>query len=99
MEIKGGVKELTSSRVKEPKRYQVVMLNDDFTTMEFVVNVLIDIFHKDELAAQTLMLKVHRSGQAVVGIYPYDIAVTKVKAALTRAREEGYPFRMKVEEA
>lgn len=99
MAVKSSTKERTNSKLKEPKHYNVVMWNDDFTTMEFVVEVLIDIFHKDEATAQTLMLNVHRKGQAVVGKYPYDIAVTKVNAALDRAKAQGFPFRMTVEEA
>ena len=88
-----------STRIKEPKRYLVVMHNDDFTTMEFVVEVLVDLFHKDEATAETIMLTVHLSGQAAVGEYPYDIAVTKVSAAMERAKAQGFPFRMSVEEA
>lgn len=92
-------KERTDNKVKEPKQYSVLMLNDDFTTMEFVVKILVEIFHKDELSAQTIMMNVHKKGKAVVGKYPYDIAVTKVNAALARAKAEGFPFRMTVEEA
>lgn len=99
MATQGAIKEQTKSRIKEPKQYNVLMHNDDFTTMEFVVAVLIDIFHKDEVTAQAIMLGVHRQGKAVVGKYPYDIAVTRVNAALTRAKAEGFPFRMTIEEA
>ncbi len=99
MAVQGAAKERTSSRVKEPKQFNVLMFNDDFTTMEFVVEVLVDIFHKDEITAQSIMMNVHKKGQAVVGRYPYDIAATKVNAALVRAKAEGFPFRMSVEEA
>ena len=99
MAVKDAVKEKTSSKVKEPRQYNVVMHNDDFTTMEFVVEVLVDIFHKDEVTAQAIMLGVHKRGKAVVGKYPYDIATTKVNAALSRAKAQGFPFRMTVEEA
>lgn len=99
MSAKGAAKERTDSRLKEPKQYNVIMINDDFTTMEFVVEVLVDVFHKDELTAQALMMNVHKNGQAVVGKYPYDIAVTKVRIALDKAKEQGFPFRMTVEEA
>lgn len=98
MATKGALKERTEIKIKEPKHYAVVMLNDDFTTMEFVVMVLIDIFHKDAVTAQALMLTVHKRGSAIVGRYPYDIAVTKVNTAIRLAREEGFPFRMLVEE-
>lgn len=98
MAVQNVTKERTDRKVREPKRYSVVMHNDDFTTMEFVVEILIDIFHKDELSAQSIMMNVHRNGKASVGTYPYDVAVTKVSMALSRAKEQGYPFRMTVEE-
>ena len=99
MGLQGQTKERTGSKTKEPKRYNVIMLNDDFTTMDFVVAILIDIFHKDQLTAETLMLEVHKKGKAVVGTYSYDVAVTKTRTAMKRARDEGFPFRMLVEEA
>ena len=99
MSTKSAFKERTKSKINEPKQYNVIMHNDDFTTMEFVVGVLIDIFHKDQISAQAIMMGVHKKGKAVVGKYPYDIAVTKVNAALSRAKAEGFPFRMTIEEA
>ena len=99
MSTQDAVKEKSKSKIKEPRQYNVVMHNDDFTTMEFVVEVLVDIFHKDEVTAQAIMLNVHKKGKAVVGKYPYDIASTKVNEALSRAKSQGYPFRMTVEEA
>ncbi len=86
------------SRVKEPKQYRVIMLNDDFTSMDFVVGILVDIFHKDPISAEQLMMQVHKGGRATVGVYPYDIAVTKTTMAMDRAKEQGFPFRMLVEE-
>lgn len=99
MSVQGETKEKTRINIREPKHYRVIMHNDDFTSMEFVVEILIDIFHKEEAEAERLMLMVHEGGQAAVGSYPYDIAVTKVQAAAERAKEEGFPFRMTVEEA
>ena len=99
MATKGATKEKTRSMLKEPRQYNVIMINDDFTTMEFVVSVLVDIFHKDPVSAEAIMMQVHKNGQAVVGKYPYDIAVSRVTSALARAKEEGFPFRMTVEEA
>lgn len=99
MSIQGETREKTRIDIREPRHYVVIMHNDDFTSMEFVVDILMDIFHKDETEAQRLMLMVHECGKAAVGTYPYDIAVTKVKAASARAKEEGFPFRMTVEEA
>lgn len=99
MSLQGETREKTRINLQEPKHYRVIMHNDDFTSMEFVVEILIDIFHKDETEAQRLMLMVHEIGKAAVGMYPYDIAVTKVQAATKRAKEENFPFRMTVEEA
>ncbi|MDE7253661.1 MAG: ATP-dependent Clp protease adaptor ClpS [Acetatifactor sp.] len=99
MSIQGETREKTRINIREPKHFRVIMHNDDFTTMDFVVGILIDIFHKDEAEAQRLMLMVHKSGRAAVGTYPYDIAVTKIQSAMSRAKEEGFPFRMTVEEA
>lgn len=99
MSIKGETREKTRIDIREPKRYQVIMHNDDFTSMEFVVEILMDIFHKNAMEAERLMLMVHESGKAAVGSYSYDIAVTKVQAATARAKEEGFPFRLTVEEA
>ena len=99
MAVQGETREKTRINIREPRHYRVVMHNDDFTPMDFVVDILIDIFHKGVPDAERLMLMVHESGRAAVGSYPYDIAVTKVQTAMARAREQGYPFRMTVEEA
>jgi len=97
MAAQGETKESTRIRIREPKQYKVIMHNDDFTTMDFVVDILRDIFHKDEMEAERLMLLVHEVGKAVVGSYPYDIAVSKVQTAAARAKAEGFPFRMSLE--
>ena len=99
MAVQGETREKTRINIREPKHYKVIMHNDDFTTMDFVVEILVDIFHKDILEAEKLMMMVHEKGKAAVGSYPYDIAVSKVQAAASRAKEEGFPFRMTVEEA
>ncbi len=98
MAVRGETREMIKSRIREPKRYQVIMHNDDYTTMEFVVEILISIFHKNEEEATMLMLSVHKSGKAVVGNYSYDIAVSKVRTATERAKAEGFPFRLTIEE-
>ncbi|MDE6888143.1 MAG: ATP-dependent Clp protease adaptor ClpS [Eubacterium sp.] len=99
MSLQGQTREFTKIKIREPKHYKVLMHNDDFTSMEFVVDILIGIFHKAQTEAERLMLLVHQSGQATVGTYPYDLAVSKVQAASERAKQEGFPFRMTVEEA
>ena len=96
MALQGETSEQIRERIREPKHYKVIMHNDDFTTMEFVVDILMSIFHKDE--AERLMMMVHEAGKASVGAYPYDIAVSKVQSAAARAKAEGFPFRMTIEE-
>ncbi|MBQ7582880.1 MAG: ATP-dependent Clp protease adaptor ClpS [Lachnospiraceae bacterium] len=98
MSVQNELREKTNDRIKEPAQYNVIMINDDFTTMDFVVMILIEIFKKDPATAEALMLTVHKAGRAVVGTYPYDVAVSKVSKALNRAKEQGFPFRMTVEE-
>lgn len=98
MPTQGETREKTRTDLQEPHHYNVIMHNDDFTSMEFVVEILIGIFHKEENEAERLMLLVHEQGRATVGSYPYDIAVTKVQTALMRAKQQGFPFRMTIEE-
>ena len=85
-------------KVKKPKDYKVVMHNDDFTTMEFVVNILMTVFKKDINTSNKIMMDVHKIGRGIVGVYPYDIAATKVAIALGMAKEEGFPFNITIEE-
>lgn len=76
-----------------PPDYTVTLYNDDYTTKEFVVDILEQIFHKNEADAVSLMEKVHSSGSAVVGVYTYDIAVTRAELTVETARENGFPLR------
>ena len=92
-----SIRERQRTNLQEPRRYKVIIHNDDFTTMELVVMVLKQVFFLSEEHAQALMLKVHHSSYAVVGIYTYDIAVSKAKKATNLARENGYPLRLTVE--
>lgn len=87
----------TKFKVKEPKMYHVIMYNDDFTPMDFVVEILMSVFNKSESEAFRLMYAIHRGTRAIVGTYVYDIAVTKADEAVKRAREAGYPFRVETE--
>lgn len=84
------------SRIKEPGKYNVIFHNDDFTPMEFVTLVLKHIFYKNDIDAESLMLKVHREGKAVVGTYSYDIAMSKASETMTLARRNGYPLNISV---
>ena len=88
------IREKENTNLREPRRYKVVLYNDDFTTMEFVVMLLMKVFNKNETEAETLMLQVHHSGQAVVGVYSLDIAATKVQKATQMADEAGFPLRI-----
>ena len=92
-----NVRERQRTGLREPRRYKVTIYNDDFTTMEFVVKVLMQVFFKSQTEAEQLMLKVHHSDKAVVGIYTYDMAVSKVQKATSMAREEGFPLRLTYE--
>ena len=89
-------KEKERIELREPRRFKVTIYNDDFTTMEFVVKVLTTVFYKSSVEAETLMLQVHKSNSAVVGIYSYDIAHSKVQKATRMARNEGFPLRLTV---
>ena len=84
---------------KEPDMYKVVLLNDDFTPREFVVEVLVQIFHKSASDAWRLMMSAHTGGKATVGLYTYDIANTKVAQVKQKAKKHGYPLSLVVEGA
>lgn len=98
MEPKIITREKSKVKVKKPKHYKVIMHNDDFTTMEFVVYILKTVFRKEMLEADKIMMDVHTKGRGVVGVYPYDIAVTKVSLSMQKAKEEGFPFKVTAEE-
>ena len=99
MSLQGEIQEKTRQKVSEPRLYHVIMHNDDFTPMDFVVLLLEQIFHKEEPEAVRLMYMVHRGGKAAVGTYPYDLAATKAQAGMSMGRAQGYPFRLTVEKA
>lgn len=82
----------------QPKMAKVIMLNDDYTTMEFVVMILVEIFRKNPQDAQQIMLQIHCENRGICGIYPYDIAHTKAKEARRRAKDAGFPLRILVED-
>ena len=92
-----ATKERQHTNLREPRRYKVTIYNDDFTTMEFVVKILTQVFFKSETKAEALMLQMHHSDKAVVGIYIYDVATSKVRKATNMAREEEFPLRLTVE--
>ncbi|MFC2330802.1 MAG: ATP-dependent Clp protease adaptor ClpS [Treponema sp.] len=80
-----------------PPECRVILFNDDFTTKDFVISVLVSIFNKSEYEAQAVMQAAHTNGNAVIGVYTYDIAVTRANAATVRARKYGFPLKIEVE--
>lgn len=90
--------EAERSKAKPPQQYKVVLLNDDYTTMEFVIEVLETIFGMNRERATQIMLKVHQEGSAVCGVYPRDIAETKVAQVAAFARQHEHPLRCVLEE-
>ena len=93
------LKERVETQKKEPELYQVVLLNDDYTTMEFVVNVLESVFQKSPAEAFQIMMHVHRNGRGIAGIYPWEVAETKVETVVSLARESGFPLKAVAEPA
>ncbi len=87
------VLERVPQKIKPPQMYQVVMLNDDFTPMEFVVVVIQEFFGKDRESATQIMLKIHLDGKGVCGVYTRDLAATKVDQVLDAARQAGHPLQ------
>ncbi len=85
-------------KVKYPKRYKVLLLNDDYTSMEFVIDVLITIFHKSYEQAHEIMLEIHEKTKGICGIYTHEIAETKVMQVHLKARDNGFPLRATMEE-
>jgi ATP-dependent Clp protease adaptor protein ClpS len=84
-------------RLDEPPLYRVLLLNDDYTTMDFVVEVLKSVFHKSEAEATRIMLNVHQQGAGLCGLYPLEIAESKVDAVEALARENGFPLKCTME--
>jgi ATP-dependent Clp protease adaptor protein ClpS len=93
------VAERKTLRTKPPRMYQVLMLNDDYTPMEFVVMVLQQYFQRDLETATLIMLKIHHEGKAVCGVYPKDVAATKVELVVAAARRVGHPLQCTMEAA
>lgn len=85
-------------KLDEPKKYKVLLLNDDFTSMDFVVQVLEGIFHRSQGDAFAIMLKIHKEGSGLCGVYPFDIAETKVAQVLSLAKKNRFPLRAVMEE-
>jgi ATP-dependent Clp protease adaptor protein ClpS len=87
----------TQTKTKKPSMYKVILLNDDYTPMEFVVELLKVVFHKPHAEATRIMLHVHQNGMGVAGVYPFEIAETKVKTVDELARENQFPLKCTME--
>ena len=87
------LQERVRTQKQEPELYQVLLLNDDYTTMEFVVNVLESVFEKSPAEAFQIMMNVHRNGRGLAGVYPWEVAETKVETVTSLARQAGFPLR------
>lgn len=88
----------TRPKVRRPPKFKVILYNDDFTPMEFVVRILEQVFHKSPAEATQLMLQIHRGGYGIAGVYVLEVAETKVVAVHQAAERNGYPLRAGVEE-
>jgi len=84
--------------VKYPKKYKVFILNDDYTSMDFVVDILMSIFHKSYEEAENIMLEVHKKDRGLCGIYTHEIAETKVMQVIKKAKDNGFPLKATMEE-
>jgi len=90
-------KETVKSRIKEPKKFKVLILNDDYTPMDFVIAILVTVFKHPEPSAVKIMMQVHNEGSGVAGVYNYEIAEQKGIETTNLAKENGYPLQIKVE--
>jgi ATP-dependent Clp protease adaptor protein ClpS len=84
--------------LQEPKKYKVFLLNDDYSTMDFVIDVLVKVFRKSVDESANIMLNIHNNGREVCGVYTHEIAATKVGQVKTLAREKGFPLKAVMEE-
>jgi len=85
-------------KIKYPKKYKVFMLNDDYTSMDFVVDVLMSIFHKSYEEAEKIMLEIHQKDKGLCGIYSYEIAQTKIMQVTAKAKDNGFALKTMMEE-
>jgi ATP-dependent Clp protease adaptor protein ClpS len=94
----GGVATATRRKVARPPKYKVILYNDDYTPMEFVVSILENLFQKGPTEATQIMLAIHRTGLGIAGVYVQDVAETKVAAVHSTAEQRGFPLRAGVEQ-
>jgi ATP-dependent Clp protease adaptor protein ClpS len=107
LQVMGGRREQTDSAVEEraeiknqePKLFNVILLNDDYTTMDFVLEILETLFQKSPAEAFRIMMQVHRNGRGLAGVYTWEVAETKAEQVATVAAQAGFPLRATIEEA
>jgi ATP-dependent Clp protease adaptor protein ClpS len=88
-----------SDKTAEPPLFKVLLHNDDYTTMDFVVEILMTVFNKSESEAEKIMLNVHKKGIGICGVYPYEVAETKVETVSALAKSNGFPLKSSMEKA
>jgi ATP-dependent Clp protease adaptor protein ClpS len=93
----GGVAEKKRPKTEEPKLFKVLLHNDDYTTMEFVISILESVFVKSPAEAYRIMMHVHTEGTGIAGVYPFEVAETKVVMVEERAKDAGHPLRCSIE--
>jgi len=93
------VVERTEGQTQEPEMFRVILLNDDYTTMDFVMQILEEVFHKTPAEAYRIMMLVHTQGRGVAGLYPFEVAETKVATVVDFARAAGFPLQATMEKA
>jgi ATP-dependent Clp protease adaptor protein ClpS len=96
-ETGGEVLERTRLETKKPELFKVLLLNDDYTTMDFVVEILETVFNKAPAEAYRIMMAVHTQGQGLCGVYPFEVAETKIATVVDLARGQGFPLRATME--
>jgi ATP-dependent Clp protease adaptor protein ClpS len=97
LRTEGEVLERTRQETKKPELFKVLLLNDDYTTMDFVVEILETVFNKAPAEAYRIMMAVHTQGQGLCGVYPFEVAETKVATVVDLARGQGFPLRATME--
>ena len=88
----------SDQEICEPKLYRVILCNDDYTTMDFVIEILISVFHKPAAEAMRIMVDVHKKGKGLCGVYTYDIATTRIDRVHQLARKREFPLKCSLEE-
>jgi ATP-dependent Clp protease adaptor protein ClpS len=96
-EIEESILSSTKDEAKEPSMYKVLLHNDDYTTMDFVVEILVTVFNKAMEESILIMMNVHRQGIGICGLYTFEVAETKMNSVHALAREKGFPLRCSIE--